>query len=208
MFSLLCLFTENGKICLGLSKGFFMALIDIILFGFIVFGIVRGFMKGLFIEVASIVALIAGIYGAIHFSNFAAEYLQDKVSWNEKTMNIAAFTITFVVIILVIALAGKALTKLADFAALGMLNKLLGAVFGGLKTTLILSVLLIILEKLNAQILFTDKKDLEESALYKPVKSLVPSILPSILNDEKPIEEDSEFNQKTEGTNSLTRLYN
>jgi len=36
---------------------------------------------------------------------------------------------------------------------------------------------------LNAHILFTDEKDLEASALYNPIKSVVPSILPSILKD-------------------------
>ena len=176
---------QNGKFCLGLLKMFFMVLIDIILLAFIALGIVRGFINGLFVEVASIIALIAGIYGAIHFSNFAAEFLQEKVDWNEKTITISAFAITFIVIVLVIALAGKALTKLADFAALGMLNKLLGAIFGGIKMTLVLSVLLIIFEKFNAQILFTDEEDLKASALYNPVKSLIPSILPSILNDEE-----------------------
>ena len=184
-----------------------MAIIDIILFGFIVFGIIRGFMKGLFIEIASIVALIAGIYGAIHFSNFAAEFLQDKVDWNEKIINISAFAITFVVIILAIALAGKALTKLADFAALGMLNKLLGAIFGGIKMTLILSVLLIIFEKFNAYMLFTDEKDLEASALYKPVKSLVPALLPSILDNEEDLE-DPDINSETDEPNSLNHSDN
>ena len=117
-----------------------MNVLDIILAALLLFGLVRGFMKGLFVEVASLVALIAGVYGAIHFSNFAAEFLQSKTEWNEKTINITAFAITFVVIILTISLAGKALTKLADFAALGILNKLLGGVFGALKIGLILSV--------------------------------------------------------------------
>ena len=52
-----------------------------------------------------------------------------------------------VIIVLAISLAGKALTKLADFAALGLLNKLLGGVFGGLKIGLILSILLIVFSK-------------------------------------------------------------
>lgn len=106
-----------------------MAVIDIVLGALILFGLIRGLMKGLFVEVASLVALIAGVYGAIHFSNFAADFLMERVDWNEKTINITAFAITFVIIVLVISLAGKALTKLADFAALGFLNKLLGALF-------------------------------------------------------------------------------
>ena len=46
----------------------------------------------------------------------------NRFDWGEKTINITAFAITFVVIVLVISLAGKALTKLADFAALGLLK--------------------------------------------------------------------------------------
>ena len=103
-----------------------MGVFDIVLGALILFGLVRGFMKGLFVEVASLVALVAGVYGAIHFSNFAAELLQTRTEWNEKTINITAFAITFIGIVLAIAFAGKALTKLANFAALGILNKLLG----------------------------------------------------------------------------------
>ena len=166
-----------------------MAVIDIVLGALILFGLIRGLMKGLFVEVASLVALIAGIYGAIHFSNFAAEFLMEHVDWNEKTFNITAFAITFVIIVLAISLAGKALTKLADFAALGFLNKLLGGVFGGLKIALILSIVLMIFTKLNKTIPFVSDEELESSVLYEPVKSLAPIILPSLLDSEDKVEE-------------------
>jgi membrane protein required for colicin V production len=165
-----------------------MSVIDIVLAAIILFGLVRGFMKGLFVEAASLVSLIAGVYGAIHFSNFASDFLQTKVDWNEKTINIVAFAVTFVIIVLAIALAGKALTKLADFAALGIINKLLGAAFGALKLGLILSVLLIVFDRFNSTIAFTDEETLDESVLYKPVKSLVPMIFPNIL---KPKDDDT-----------------
>lgn len=162
-----------------------MTVIDIVLAALLLFGLVRGLFKGFFVEVASLVALIAGVYGAIHFSNFAASFLETRVDWGEKTINITAFAITFVLIILAISLAGKALTKLADFASLGILNKLLGGVFGALKIGLILSVVLIVFDRMNNTIPFIDDKDLEESILYKPVKSLAPMVFPSILNPEK-----------------------
>lgn len=169
-----------------------MALIDIILGSLLLFGLIRGFMKGLFVEVASLVALIAGVYGAIHFSNFAADFLDSKLDWDEKYINIVAFAITFVIIVLAIALAGKALTKLANFAALGILNKLLGGVFGGLKIGLILSILLIVFDNMNDAIPFADEKDLEDSILYEPVKNLAPMIFPSILNKGKDTPETDE----------------
>lgn len=158
-----------------------MSVIDVVLGALILFGLVRGFMKGLFVEVASLVALVAGVYGAIHFSNFAADFLQAKVDWNEKTINITAFAITFVIIVLAIAMAGKALTKLANFAALGIINKFLGGVFGALKIALILSVVLNIFDKMNSTITFVDEENIDDTVLYEPVKDLVPMIFPNIL---------------------------
>jgi len=161
-----------------------MNILDIILGALILFGLVRGLSKGLFVEVASLVALIAGIYGAIYFSDFAAEFLESRVDWNEKTINITAFAITFVIIVLAISLAGKALTKLADFAALGILNKLLGGVFGALKIGLILSVVLMIFNTMNKTLPFIEDEELQDSILYKPVKSLVPMIFPYLIKED------------------------
>lgn len=169
-----------------------MGVLDIIILALLAFGLVNGFKNGLFVEVASLVALVAGVYGAIHFSNYAAEFLMDKVDWNEKTVNITAFIITFIVIVILIGLAGKALTKLADFAALGILNKFLGSIFGVLKIAVILSVVLIIFDSMNKTLPFTDKEDIEDSLLYEPIKSLVPSVFPIILEKKIEIIDSSE----------------
>ena len=171
-----------------------MAVIDIILAALLLFGFVRGLMKGLFVELASLVSLVAGVYGAIHFSYFVGDFLKDSVDWDEKYISIVAFAITFIVIVIVISLLGKLFTKVADFASLGILNKLLGGVFGALKLGLILSVLLIVFDKLNSTIPFVDKEQTEESILYKPVKELAPMIFPNFLkvddDDDKKAEEE------------------
>jgi len=162
-----------------------MNILDIILGALILFGLVRGLSKGLFVEVASLVALIAGVYGAIHFSDFAAGFLETKVDWSEQSINITAFAITFVIIVLAISLAGKALTKLADFAALGILNKLLGALFGALKIGLILSIALMVLGEMNRTIPFIEDEEMEESMLYEPVRSFAPIIFSNIIKEEQ-----------------------
>lgn len=162
-----------------------MNIFDIIIAALLIFGFVRGVMKGLFVEIASLVALIAGVYGAIHFSYFIANFLKESVSWSKEYVSLVAFAGTFVIIIIVIALIGKLLTKLADFAALGILNKLLGGVFGALKIGLILSVIFIFFRKMNDTIPFINKETIEESILFEPVKKIAPTIFPSIIkNDE------------------------
>ena len=142
-----------------------MTVIDIVLGALLLFGLIRGLTKGLFVEVASLLALILGVYGAIHFSHFATDFLETRVEWDEKYVNIASFAITFIIIVFVISLAGKALTKLADFASLGMLNKLLGGLFGLLKIGLILSVVLMVFTNMNKAIPFVDDEDTKICAL-------------------------------------------
>ncbi len=150
-----------------------MNFIDIILGGVIVFGFARGLMKGLFVEIASLVALIAGLYGAIHFSYFAGEFLVENFpSWEEKYVNLAAFAITFIVILIAVTMAGKLLTKVADFASLGILNKILGGAFGGLKMAVIIGAALVFFERTNNTMEFVEKEKIDDSALYEPVKDV------------------------------------
>ena len=77
---------------------------DIIIAALLLFGFIRGLLKGLFVEVASLVALIAGVYGAIHFSYFVGNFLADHVSWDARYITIVSFSITFAIIVLVISL--------------------------------------------------------------------------------------------------------
>ena len=161
-----------------------MNVFDIVIAALLIFGFVRGVMKGLFVEVASLAALIGGVYGAIHFSYFIGNFLKEAVSWDQEYVSLAAFAGTFITIIVTIALLGKMLTKLADFAALGVINKILGGVFGAIKIGLILSVVFIFFGKMNDTIPFVKKETLDESILYAPVRKIAPTIFPSIIKNE------------------------
>ena len=161
-----------------------MNVFDIVIAALLIFGFVRGVMKGLFVEVASLAALIGGVYGAIHFSYFIGDFLKEAVSWDQEYVSLAAFAGTFIIIIVTIALLGKMLTKLADFAALGIINKILGGVFGAIKIGLILSVVFIFFGKMNDTIPFVKKETLDESILYAPVRKIAPTIFPSIIKNE------------------------
>ena len=163
---------------------------DIILAALLIFGFIRGLINGLFVEVASLVALIAGVYGAIHFSYFVGNFLSEHVTWEERYITIVSFAITFGIIVLIISLLGKIFTKIADFAALGILNKLLGGVFGALKIGLILSIILLIFSKLNNSVPFISTEQEENAVLYEPVKNLAPMLFPKFL---KVVEEESDI---------------
>jgi len=165
---------------------------DIVITALLIFGFIRGLLKGLFVEVASLAALILGVYGAIHFSYFASAILKNQVSWDEKYITIVAFAITFAIIVIVIALLGKLFTKIANFAALGFLNKLLGGVFGALKIGLILSIVLLVFSKLNNTIPFLSEEQQNATILYEPIKNLAPTLFPNFIKV---------IDSKTENTN-------
>lgn|SRR5690606_30189400 len=149
-----------------------MNYIDIVIGGLLVYGIFRGFVKGLFIEIASILALIVGIYGAIHFSYYIGDFLQQKVDWDPSYVSLAAFALTFLAIIIAVSLVGKLLTKIANFAALGFINKLLGGVFGGLKIAIILGAILVFIDRGNQTFRLIDQETLDNSVTYSKVKDL------------------------------------
>ena len=175
-----------------------MNIFDIVIAVLLIFAFVRGLMKGFFVEVASLIALVGGVFGAIHFSYFASDVLEEYVDWDENYIALTAFAITFIAIVVAVSFLGKMLTKIADFAALGLLNKILGGIFALLKSVLILSVVFVFFARVNNNLLFVGKETLDNSILYAPVKSIVPSIFPSII---KEIEEKKVEINNTESLN-------
>ena len=161
-----------------------MAYLDIILGLLILWGLYRGIKNGLLIEIASLIALVAAIYGAIHFSYLIGDYLAKKMEWDEKFINLSAFIVTFAIIVISITMAGKLLTKVVNFALLGMLNKVAGGIFGALKATIILGAFLVFLHETIAKIGFLKKETLEESILYAPVKEIGAFVFSAILKED------------------------
>lgn len=158
-----------------------MHFLDIILLILLGYGLIKGFFKGLFVELASLIGLVAGIYGAFHFSDYAANILKDHFNWDETYLKISAFALTFLVILLSIILAGKALTKLADFAALGLLNKILGSLFGLLKMTVIVGVLVILFAPINSSLGLVEDNSLNKTIIYKPIEAIASNVFPNLL---------------------------
>jgi membrane protein required for colicin V production len=164
-----------------------MNIFDIIIAALLLFAFIRGIMKGLFAEVASLVGVIAGVYVSIHYAHYIEFYLSKstRINWSDETNSIVAFAITFLVVVIVIIMIGKILTKIADVAALGMLNKILGGVFGILKIALILSIIFTFFGRVNNTIPFIKQETLDESLLYSPVKQIAPALFPSIIKEDK-----------------------
>jgi membrane protein required for colicin V production len=138
----------------------------------ILFGAVKGFFKGFIIEAASIVALIAGILGALLFASTIGDLLSTYFDFDTIPPTGIIFALIFIVIIISINLLAKLLTKFIKMAALGLINRIFGTLFGGLKFAIMLSALLLLLDQFSFLFQYFDTIILEESILYDPIKNL------------------------------------
>ena len=157
-----------------------MGLLDIILIVPLAWFTYKGFSKGLIIELATLIALLLGVYIAGNFSYYTADYLRDNFDFHSKYMSIISFTITFLGVVLLVMLFGKSLEKVVNLLMLSFINKLAGAIFGLLKITFFLSVIIFILNTFGLEEHVIDKKMKEKSYLYAPIKSIAPAIFPVV----------------------------
>ena len=123
-----------------------MNYIDIFISIFLIYGFIKGLYKGFIIEIASVIGLVLGIYLATQYNGDLSNYLIsiNLVTWEEKHIIIISYFLLFTITILIVSILGKIATKLAKLVALGLFNKILGAIFGLLKNVLILIILIFI----------------------------------------------------------------
>ena len=143
--------------------------IDAVIVIILILSMVMGFINGLIKEVASLVALILGIWGAIKFSSFTAGKLYDYFDMNGHYVGIVAFLITFGIIVIIIHFIGILADKIVNAAALGFINRILGIAFGLIKSLLIMSVFFVILNAFDARRHFLPGEKIEESIFYNPI---------------------------------------
>jgi membrane protein required for colicin V production len=145
-------------------------LIPLLLFAF------NGYKKGLIIEIATLIALVLGIYAAIHFSDYTAGLLTESFSIDKEYLSILSFIVTFIVVLVLVLMLGKVLEKLVNILMLGILNKLAGAVFGILKGALLMSVLIFLINYMDSNSTIIKKEAIKKSFLYNKVEPIAPWI--------------------------------
>ncbi len=154
--------------------------IDVTIFIILIISIVSGFINGLVKEVASLAALILGIWGAIKFSSFTAGKLYDYFDMTGQYVGIIAFIITFGIIVVVIHFIGIMADKIIQAVSLGFINRILGIAFGLLKSVLIMSVFFVVLNAIDVRRPFLPGETIEESIFYNPISDIAPAIFPII----------------------------
>lgn len=135
------------------------------------YGAWRGFRKGLIIEVFTLLAIVVGIYMAIHFADLVSNKLNDYVEDEYSATPAVAFTLIFLAVGAAVYFGGIALEKVIKVVNLSILNRMLGLLFGTIKALYLLSILLVTYQSYDPQGKLISAEAQENSLLYLPIKN-------------------------------------
>ena len=153
-----------------------MSNIDISILIIVGAGFVFGLFKGLVRELASLAAIVLGIYGAKLFSSLLVPLVVDMLGVSEKVAQPLSYVVLFIAIDVALLILARTVDKVFDAVSLGGLNKFLGCVFGALKYALIISVLINVFEPLNQKFRFMSEEKQQNSVTYRPLLNLAPDL--------------------------------
>lgn len=167
-----------------------VSVFDIVVVIPLLWGAYRGFMKGLIIELASMIALAFGVYGAIGFSGFTTKILKENLGINSEYNALIAFAITFLIIVIAVFFLAKLLEGVVKVAALGVVNKIAGGLFSVLKFALIISALIYLINSFDKKKVIFNNTLKGKSYLYEPLQLIAPTLFPSLKNlvNDNPVE--------------------
>lgn len=144
----------------------FLILIPVAWFGF------KGFKNGLINELASILALVLGVWVTIKFSDFVAVKLGDI-----PAVKAVAFILTFLAVLVGVYFAGKLVERIVKLMIPAFLNNVFGLLFGVAKTMVVISVIFYFINIVDFKQIIIKPETKQQSMLYKYTEPVVPMIV-------------------------------
>jgi membrane protein required for colicin V production len=154
-----------------------MNFIDYSIIIFTILFVINGYRKGIIISLASIIALILGIYAAVYFSNYLDATLMEHLNPSRLWLPILSFTITFMLVVIAILIMAKLAEKVVDVVGFGIINHIGGAVLGFVKGILLISILLFIITNLDPKGKWLTHEDKKGSFFYHRVSDVFPRLM-------------------------------
>jgi len=151
--------------------------VDIVIVLILIIAAIRGFSKGFIMQIASLTALAGGILISYFFWEKSYLFLQKWIELNHYILKIIAVVGTTLIVVLVILLLGKLLSKLIKITPFGIIDNLLGMLFGTAQIILLLSFIIFTLLYINPQITFLQDNYLESSYLLPHIKTFAPALV-------------------------------
>ena len=130
-----------------------ISVFDLVIIVILAWAAITGFIKGLIIQLVSLIALFLGLIGAAYYLKPFAAWLSSFVHLSGQSAQIVSFIILFLIIVTTIILVGRLLDKIVDHVSLGIMNKLAGMLFAVFKAILLISVLINFINIINVSLI-------------------------------------------------------
>ncbi len=140
--------------------------LDILIAVVLLVGMVKGAMGGFFRQVVSLVGFFVGLLVAFLFYGEVGDKLVPYVDGSLSVARALAFVLLWIGVPLGLSVLAYILTKVVETVQLGCLNRLAGALIGGLKYMVFFSCLLNVLCRVH----LLPEEMTAKSRLYEPVR--------------------------------------
>ncbi len=160
-----------------------MSYVDLFFGLVLAWGAYSGFSKGLIKELASILGVIIGVFLAKNYYPYLDIKLKPIFESEAGFISILSAILIFLLTIMVFKIIAKFLTKFLKIIALGLLNRIIGSIFGIFKTVLLLCILVFIFSNINNVTGIIKAEKLSQSFFYSKIEKINSFIIESNYNE-------------------------
>ena len=150
--------------------------IDLTIAILLLIGAVRGFIKGFIYEVAVLGSLVVCYFLGFKLAAIVATFLGKIISVNSGTLHYISLLIAWIGISVGIFFLARLLEGLTKIVALGIFNKIAGAIFGALKYAFLLSLFFFFFNRINFSTSWLNADAKAESIFYYPLLRIATTI--------------------------------
>ena len=157
-----------------------MNVLDVFILFFMVLGGYYGYKQGLIMAVFNLVAIYAGLYVAVHFSNKIASFI---VSSNDGLIvPLLAFILVLVGIYFLIKLLGGVFQRSVKTVWSSALNNVFGALVGSLKWCFFVGCLFLLISSIDDSSSLISAETKKDSLFYGFTEGLSEKMMPGVKN--------------------------
>lgn len=150
--------------------------VDLLFLLVLIAAVIKGAMRGIVLALFSFIGWFIGLAAALKLSAVVAVYLQDHTNIDARWLPLLSFLLVFVLVVLLVQWAGKALEGILKLSLLGWVNRLGGALLYAGIYTLIFSIILFYADKMH----LINEETLATSRVYKATAGLAPTLIEGI----------------------------
>ena len=157
-----------------------IGLLDIIILVIVAASAIWGIVKGFVRQIASIAALLLGLWCAFKFTAPISAEIKEFLSLEieQNVMHVIIFAAIFLLVMIASHFISKGIESILKLSMLGWLNRLFGFLFGAIKATILLSVIAYIVNYANNLLHIIPQGIFSESQAYTFLLNFQQKIFP------------------------------